>query len=106
MSTDPRTPAEVADWLTEKATDAKGVAFDRYPRERWARTADEAAQLRLLVEQAAEHLRQFDIERTRNLAEIRRLTGTAEVLELGHKAVAQIYDRRIAALRPEGATNA
>jgi hypothetical protein len=64
MSTDPRTPAEVADWLTEKATDARGIAFSRYPRERSSRLADETAQLRLLVEQAAEHLRQFDREIT------------------------------------------
>lgn len=106
MSTDPRTPAEVADWLTEKATDAKGVAMRRYPSNRREQLRDEAAQLRLIVETAAEHLHQFDIERTRHLAEIRRLNGTAEVLELGHKAVAEIYDRRIAALRPEGATNA
>lgn len=69
------TPAQVADLITERLTDVTEVAAKRYPNNLAARRVDEVAQLRLLVETAAEHLRQFDREREQ-LDEL--LTGMAD----------------------------
>lgn len=87
----PRTPAEVADWLTEKATDVKGIAMQRYPRDRVEQLRDEASQLRLLVETAAEHLHQFD-------RAITHLTTTAEVVDEVHAQAERNYMQRLGAL--------
>lgn len=86
MSTDPRTPAEVADWLTEHLTDVTAVAFRRYPYNAYARREDERAQMRLLVEAGAEHLRQFDRERERYVDEIARLRAE---LDIAHATIRQ-----------------
>ncbi|PKV80856.1 hypothetical protein [Nocardia fluminea] len=91
MSTDPRTPAEVADWLTEKATDAKAVAAERYPHDPTARRIDETAQLRLLVEQAAESLREFE----RHLDEIFRLNAELDLKQARHEYTTARLRRRI-----------
>lgn len=67
------TPAEVADLITERLTDVTEVAAKRYPNNAAARRVDEVAQLRLLVETAAEHLRQIDRERTQLIDRIAQL---------------------------------
>lgn len=90
-----QTPAEVADWLTEKATDAKGIAAERYPHDRSARLTDENAQLRLLVETAAEHLRQFDIERGQHIKRIAQAGTKAEVVDEVHAQVERNYMLRL-----------
>lgn len=107
------TPAEVADQITECLTDAADIAAKRYPNNANARRLDEVAQLRLLVETAAEHLHQFERERERHVEEIARLGAKTEVLEAGHAAVADNYRRRFARqaskltkLRKKGTTNA
>lgn len=108
------TPADVADWLTEKATDVSAIAAQRYPHTKTDRLLDEAAQLRLLVEQAAEHLHQFAREREQHVEEIARLSVRAEILNALHEFAAKKYEKRIgrmtrdlAALRgKKGARNA
>lgn len=75
------TPAEIADWLTDKATDVDAVASERYRHNPTARREDVVAQLRLLVETAAEHLRQIDRERTQLIDRIAQLTEPDAELE-------------------------
>lgn len=73
------TPAEIADWLTDRLTDVTAIAAERYPHNPAARRADELAQLRLLVETAGEHLRQFDRERERLVDDVARVKAEREV---------------------------
>lgn len=99
MSTDPRTPAEVADWLTENATDVAARAAQRFPRDRAEQLRDAAEQLRLLVETAAEHLQQFEIERERHVSELARKSAQLDTI---HATLAQTrdnYDTRVAELK-------
>lgn len=74
------TPAEVADLITERLTDVTLVAAQRYPDNVAARRVDEVAQLRLLVETAAEHLQQFERERKRHINEIASKDAQLEVI--------------------------
>lgn len=60
MSADTRTPAGLADMLTEQAVQAHTRAFQRYPHNRTERLADEAAQLRTLIEVAVDQLRSME----------------------------------------------
>ncbi len=57
---DTRTPSGLADMLTEQATEAHTKAFARYPHDRESRLADEAAQLRTLIEAAVDQLRAME----------------------------------------------
>lgn len=107
MSTEPRTPAEVADWLTDQATDAKGIAMQRYPSGLVDQLHDEAAQLRLLVETAAEHMHQFERERHAYIAAIAskddQLTSIHATLAQTSRASAARIDELEAKIPPNPA---
>lgn len=54
------TPEELAAWLTDNAAQAHLKAMERYPIDREERLADEAAQLRTLIEVAAQRLQAME----------------------------------------------
>lgn len=89
------TPAEVADLITERLTDVTAIAAQRYPHNVDARQLDEVAQLRLLVETAGEHLRQFDRERERLIDEIARVKAAREIDRARSAHTKQRLRRRI-----------
>lgn len=89
------TPAEVADLITERVTDVDAVAAERYPNNPAARREDVVAQLRLLVETAAEHLRQIDRDREQLVDEIARVKAAREIDRARSAHTKQRLRRRI-----------